>query len=115
MKKYLAASLMLCAFAGSAFAADTTCKSQASEKKLAGAALDSFMKKCEADAATACDADSKAKKLAGAALDAHMKKCINDKVGAAEVKTEMKSDVKADAKPAAPAAKPAEAAKPDKK
>ena len=66
---------------GSAAFADTTCKGQATEKKLAGAALDSFMKKCEGDATAACDADSKAKKLAGAALDAHMKKCVSDKTG----------------------------------
>ena len=31
-------------------AAETTCKAQATDKKLAGAALTSFMKKCESDA-----------------------------------------------------------------
>ena len=40
------------------------------------------MKKCEQDAAAACDADGKSQKLAGAALDSHMKKCIADAVGA---------------------------------
>jgi hypothetical protein len=39
------------------------------------------MKKCEEDAAAACDADSKSKNLSGAALDSHMKKCIADAVG----------------------------------
>ena len=62
--------------------ASLTCKGQAGEKKLAGAALNSFMKKCEQDAAAACDADGKSQKLAGAALDRHMKKCIADAVGA---------------------------------
>lgn len=79
--KYFVTALMLCAFSGGAFAADATCKDQATGKKLAGAALTSFMTKCEKDATTACEADSKAKKLAGAALDAHMKKCIGEKTG----------------------------------
>ena len=39
------------------------------------------MKKCEQDAAAACDADGKSQKLAGAALDSHMKKCIAEPVG----------------------------------
>jgi hypothetical protein len=47
----LAAALSLCA-AGVAQAA--SCKAQAGEKKLAGAALTSFMKKCETDATKAC-------------------------------------------------------------
>lgn len=79
--KYLVPALMLCAFSGSAFAVDPACKEQAATKKLAGAALTSFMTKCEKDATSACDADSKAKKLAGAALSAHMKKCVEDKTG----------------------------------
>ena len=79
--KYFATALMLCAFSGSALAADATCKDQATTKKLAGAAMTSFMTKCEKDASTACEVDSKAKKLAGAALDAHMKKCVADKTG----------------------------------
>ena len=37
-----------------ALAAETTCKAQAKDKKLAGAALTSFMKKCESDASKAC-------------------------------------------------------------
>ena len=68
--------------ASSAFAQDPSCKAQSAEKKLAGAAQKSFLKKCETDAATACDADGKSAKLSGAALDAHMKKCIGDAVGA---------------------------------
>jgi hypothetical protein len=59
-----------------------TCKMQASDKKLAGATLTSFMKRCETDATKVCDADSKAKKLAGAAKSSHMKKCVSDAVGA---------------------------------
>ena len=58
-----------------------TCKSDAADKKLAGAALKSFMTKCEKDATTTCAADSKEKKLAGAAKNSHMKKCVTDAVG----------------------------------
>ena len=58
-----------------------TCKSDAEAKKLAGAALKSFMTKCERDAQTTCETDSSAKKLAGAAKTSHMKKCVTDAVG----------------------------------
>ncbi len=70
---------MVCLIAsGPAF---ETCKSDAAEKKLVGAALKSFMTKCERDATTTCEADTKAKKLAGAAKSRHMKKCVIDAVG----------------------------------
>ena len=65
-----------------AYAQNPTYKANAAEKKLAGAALTSFMKKCESDAKKSCDADSKAKKLSGAAKNSHMKKCVEDAVGA---------------------------------
>ena len=58
-----------------------TCKSDAADKKLAGAALKSFLTKCEKDAKGTCEADSKEKKLAGAAKNSHMKKCVTDAVG----------------------------------
>jgi hypothetical protein len=74
----LAAVVSLCA-AGAAQAA--SCKAQAGEKKLAGAALTSFMKKCETDATKACETDSAQRKLAGAAKASHMKKCVADAVG----------------------------------
>ena len=77
--KRLTLLLALCIMSGPAFA---TCKSDAADKKLAGAALKSFMTKCERDAKSACDADTKAKKLAGAAKNSHMKKCVSDAVGA---------------------------------
>jgi len=51
----LALGLLFSAFALTAAMADESCKAQASDKKLAGAALSSFMKKCETDATTACD------------------------------------------------------------
>ena len=57
------------------------CKIEATNKKLAGAAMNSFMSKCERDATAACTKDSDAKKLAGAARTSHMKKCVADAVG----------------------------------
>jgi hypothetical protein len=65
--------------AGSAHAA--ACKVEASNKKLAGAALNSFMTKCEKDAQAMCDQSAADKKLAGAAKNSHIKKCMTDAVG----------------------------------
>lgn len=76
---------VMSAMAGSAAFADPvtpTCTGQASEKKLAGAALTSFMKKCTDDAASACTKQSADKKLAGAAKTSFEKKCKEDAVGA---------------------------------
>src|SRR5215204_6338243 len=58
-----------------------TCKGQAAEKKLAGAALASFTSKCRKDAAAACDLSAKEKKLAGAAKTSFTKKCVSDAEG----------------------------------
>ena len=69
-------------FAGTAFAQDATCTARATEKKLAGAAKNSFLKKCEKDAAATCEIASKEKKLAGAAKSSFSKKCVKDAVGA---------------------------------
>jgi len=71
--------LARCLVSAPAFA---TRKSDAADKKLAGAALKSFMQKCERDARTTCEKDSTEKKLAGAAKASHMKKCVADAVGA---------------------------------
>jgi hypothetical protein len=62
-------------------ATPTSCKATATEKKLAGAALKSFMTKCEKDAKASCDLSAKDKKLAGAARNSHVKKCVTDTVG----------------------------------
>ena len=43
------AAVTLGLFAGHAFAANADCEKQADEKKLAGAARNSFVKKCTAD------------------------------------------------------------------
>jgi hypothetical protein len=65
----------------SAFADGPTCNAAAAEKKLAGAAKTSFLKKCEKDAAATCDTGASEKKLAGAAKNSFTKKCVKDAVG----------------------------------
>jgi hypothetical protein len=77
--KMIAITAALCLFAGNAQA--VSCKAQSGEKKLAGAAQTSFMKKCETDATAACDKEAADKKLAGAAKTSFTKKCVTDAVG----------------------------------
>jgi hypothetical protein len=84
MKRILLAAL-LSTCAATAFAQDaqtSTCKSQADDKKLAGAALKSFMTKCQKDATTSCTTQAADKKLNGAAKTSFTKKCVSDAVGA---------------------------------
>jgi hypothetical protein len=82
MKKMFLAAL-LSTIAATAFAQDaaTTCKGQAASKKLAGAAFNSFLTKCEKDATAACETDAAQKKLFGAAKTSHVNKCVKDAVG----------------------------------
>jgi hypothetical protein len=61
--------------------AATSCTVSADEKKLAGAAKASYLKKCEADAKSACEASAADKKLAGAAKSSYLKKCVADATG----------------------------------
>jgi hypothetical protein len=85
MQKFIIAALVAFFTANTAFAADD-CAAKAAEKKLAGAAKSSFMKKCEKDAAPAapsCEARAAEKKLAGAAKGSFMKKCEKDAAPAA--------------------------------
>ena len=82
MKAAIAITLAALVASNSAFAANAVCQSQAAEKKLSGAAKDSFMKKCEKDAqmdaTNSCDAQAKEKKLAGAAMMSFVNKCVKD-------------------------------------
>jgi ribonuclease HII len=85
MKRILFAAAIAFGMCHAALAADT-CAAQADSKKLAGAARNSFMKKCEADgkgasATTACESKAADKKLAGAAKNSFMKKCVADAKG----------------------------------
>ena len=85
--KYLMTALVLAAtcLSTSTFAADkaaSACEAKAADKKLAGAAKNSFVKKCEKDAGgaakAACDTQAADKKLAGAAKNSFVKKCVTD-------------------------------------
>lgn len=71
--------LVLSTFALSAQAAPA-CDAKAAEKKLAGAAKESFLKKCERDmaAGSSCVAKADEKKLAGAARNSFVTKCEKD-------------------------------------
>ena len=80
--KRIALAIVLSSFAVSGAVADPTCHDRAAEKKLAGAALTSFMTKCEKDAAAVCDTQATDKKLSGAAKTSFTKKCVNDATGA---------------------------------
>jgi hypothetical protein len=81
--RYLALAAVTAVLLAAAASAQTgaNCKAQAGEKKLAGAALASFMKKCESDAKSACDLSASEKKLAGAAKTSFTTKCVKDRVG----------------------------------
>jgi hypothetical protein len=81
-KSIVCAALALALFGAPTLAfADSSCTAQATDKKLAGAAKTSFMKKCSADAATSCDNQAADKKLAGAAKTSFTKKCVADATG----------------------------------
>ncbi len=58
-----------------------SCAATAGSKKLAGAAMTSFMKKCQTDAAKTCDAAAADKKLYGAAKTSFTRKCVADATG----------------------------------
>ncbi len=83
LKNTLIAAVLGLLLSGGAWAAD--CNKMADEKKLAGAARTSFVKKCEKDAgggaaaaSPACEKSAADKKLAGAAKTSHIKKCMAD-------------------------------------
>ncbi|MGD9543552.1 MAG: PsiF family protein [Methylocystis sp.] len=91
LKRTFSASI----FAAGVFVASTAfaqtpdapgCAARATEKDLHGAALSSFMKKCERDAASvSCDAAAAEKKLHGAAKTSFTKKCVKDAMAKAGV------------------------------
>lgn len=80
--KTLIAALALTCFSSLAFAQSPSCAVQAGDKKLAGAAKNSFMTKCEKDAGAACDKQAADKKLNGAAKTSFTNKCVKDATGA---------------------------------
>lgn len=77
MKK-LIALIVVTSAASLAHAADSACMTAAKDKKLAGAAQKSFVKKCETDAKAKCEVVAAEKKLAGAAKASNVKKCVRE-------------------------------------
>ena len=57
--------------------ADDACTTQATDKKLNGAAKTSFLTKCER---TGCESQAADKKLHGAAKNSFVKKCTKDAI-----------------------------------
>ncbi len=83
IKSIVCAAVALMLFGAPTLAyADGSCTAQATDKKLAGAAKTSFMKKCSTDAAASCDKQAADKKLNGAAKTSFTKKCVSDATGA---------------------------------
>jgi hypothetical protein len=73
--------VILASFCMTGAALADSCKDQAAGKKLAGAALTSFMTKCTKDAKASCDTQAADKKLSGAAKTSFTKKCVSDATG----------------------------------
>jgi hypothetical protein len=90
MKKLFALALLglFASASAPAFSQTPSCEAQATEKKLAGAAKTSFVKKCEKDTAAAatkaCTDQAAEKKLAGAAKSSFIKKCAETPKSSAE-------------------------------
>ncbi len=83
----LIASVTLALLSTLAHAGNAACDAKAAEKKLAGAAKNSFLKKCEKDAGASspsavCLNKAAEKKLAGAAKNSFVKKCEKDAAAA---------------------------------
>lgn len=79
--KTLILALSFTCLSGLAHAQSPSCATQATEKRLAGAAKTSFLTKCEKDAGAACDKQAADKKLSGAAKTSFTNKCVKDSVG----------------------------------
>ena len=75
------AALSLAAIPTTGHTQDTSCTVTAQQKKLAGAALNSFMRKCREDTTERCEAQATDKKLSGAAKTSFTQKCMRDGLG----------------------------------
>jgi hypothetical protein len=79
--RYLLLIAVAVGLAGAVYAQDVSCRAAAAEKKLAGAALASFMKKCGTNATTTCKVTAAANKLSGAARTSFITRCVRNKAG----------------------------------
>lgn len=74
-------ALVLGWVAAAVWAADevpSACEAAAQERKLAGAAKTSFVKRCQQEAQARCEAQAGEKKLSGAARTSFLTKCIRE-------------------------------------
>jgi len=81
MKRILFAAIVMALAAGPALAEEASCATKAVDKNgkaLAGAALNSFLKKCKREACEPKAVSSEGKPLAGAAKKSFMDKCEKD-------------------------------------
>ena len=82
MKSFLS-FVLLAGLSSLSWAQESSCNAAAANKKLAGAAKNAFLKKCEKDATAKCEAAAAERKLAGAAKNSNIQKCVKDAVGEA--------------------------------
>jgi hypothetical protein len=75
------ALILSATLATAAMAEGPTCNGAAAQKKLAGAAKTSFMRRSEQDAEATCEASSKENNLSGAAKKSFEAKCVKEAVG----------------------------------
>lgn len=81
MRPIAAIALLAAVIATAAHAQRPTCKLQAIEKKLAGPALNAFMKRCEAEAQAYCDKSAGERKLEGFPRVSYTKRCTAALIG----------------------------------
>jgi hypothetical protein len=76
-----ALAFMFVVMGGSAATADDTCRAQASENKLRGEELKSFLQNCKTVVQMVCDGRAIDQKVSDAAKDDFTKQCVKDGVG----------------------------------
>jgi hypothetical protein len=83
MRSFLVVAVALLTTTGAYAESPTkTCRTQATESKLTGTSLDSFMAKCEGEAHVKCDSAALKNSLSGGAKKTFTKKCVAEAVGA---------------------------------
>jgi hypothetical protein len=79
--RYVIAAIVGALLITAAHAQRPTCRLQSIEKKLAGPALTSFMKKCEQDVQAVCEKTAEDRKLEGPAKASYTRRCVITFVG----------------------------------
>lgn len=83
--KSISALALACFVVAPVFAASPACAKRATEMKLSGASLVSFVRKCERDLASSvtstCERAAAGRRMAGAARNRYVKQCLRDNRG----------------------------------